>query len=274
MRTMSRLFLCLFCLALLLASGCGNVGRATVLANPAEPERKEGEAGYRMVLTIQDVEHAFRWCPPGTFMMGSPESERHRGNETHDQVTLPHGFWILETLVTQEMWKNVMQNNPSAFQGIRVLFKDTRQFPVENMSWNDCQEYIKKLNDLGIAPVGYRFSLPTEAQWEYACRAGKTTPYHFGDTLDKNKANYNNNIGRTTKVGSYPANAWGLYDTHGNLLWEWTSDLNAEGTYRVLKGGSWFNLNECRSAARGQVALSVQEGDFAWGLRLALVRAE
>jgi formylglycine-generating enzyme required for sulfatase activity len=210
MKTTSRIFLYLFWFTLSLASGYGNEGEATVQANFAEQERKAGE---RMVLTIKDVEYAFRWCPAGTFMMGSPQDESGRGiDETLHQVVLSCGFWLLETEVTQMMWANVMGNNPSQFKGMKQ--------PVERVSWNDCQEYIKKLNDLRVAPKGYRFSLPTEAQWEYACRAGTTTAYHFGNTFDGNKAN---NGGSTKDVGSYPANAWGLHDMHGNVL-EWCLD--------------------------------------------------
>jgi len=120
MKTTSRLFLlCLFYFALPLASGYGNEGEATTPANPAEQERKEGEAGYRMALTIKDVEYAFRWCPPGTFVMGITENER-RSVDADDmktqRVTLTRGFWMLETQVTQEMWESVMENNPSAFR--------------------------------------------------------------------------------------------------------------------------------------------------------------
>ena len=154
------------------------------------------------------------------------------------------------------------------------------------MSWSDCREYIKKLNDLGVAPAGFKFSLPTEAQWEYACRAGTTTAFNYGDTLDKDKANFGDMRGQTSKVGSYPANAWGLYDMHGNV-WELCLDWQgrnpggdvtdptgpSEGTHRVLRGGSWFNVNETRSASSGGVMPSIP-GDFAIGLRLVLVRAE
>ena len=280
MQTTFRLFiLCLFCLAVPLASGYGSEGEATVPANPAEQERKEGEAGYRMTLTIKDVEYAFRWCPPGTFMMGSPENEERRGSiEMQHQVTLTQGFWMLETQVTQAMWEGVRGNNPSFFKGAKL--------PVERVSWNACQEFIRRLNDLDIAPAGFKFSLPTEAQWEYACRAGTTTAFHFGDTLTHEQANFVDSRNRqTTEVGSYPANAWGLHDMHGNVL-EWCQDwlgaypsgavtdpTGATGLRRVVRGGGWNVLAAgCRSDRRSGYA-PWELGNLV-GFRLALVRAE
>ncbi|MGL6225053.1 MAG: SUMF1/EgtB/PvdO family nonheme iron enzyme, partial [Thermoguttaceae bacterium] len=132
----------------------------------AELARWQGKsAGERKVLTIKGVEYAFRWCPAGTFEMGSPTSEKDRGgDETQHQVTLSKGFWMLETEVTQEMWKSVMGSNPSGFKG--------KNLPVETVSWDDCQNFIKQLNN--SSPSGFKFSLPTEAHWEYACRAGTT----------------------------------------------------------------------------------------------------
>jgi tetratricopeptide (TPR) repeat protein len=109
------------------------------------------DAGKQMALKIKDVEYAFRFCPAGKFQMGE---------EGGHQVTLSKGFWMLETEVTQAMWESVMGNNPSDFKGAKL--------PVECVSWNGCQEFIKKLNDLKVAPAGFKFSLPTEAQWEYA----------------------------------------------------------------------------------------------------------
>ena len=171
-------------------------------------EEQKRQAGDRLVLPIKDVEYPFRWCPPGMFMMGSPTSETWRDeDETLHQVTLTHGFWMLETEVTQRMWEGVIGDNPSYFRGSKL--------PVETVFWNDCQKYIKKLNDLKVAPAGFKFSLPTEAQWEYACRAGTTTAYHFGNTLTKEQASIDGD--KPKDVGSYPANAWGLRDMHGNV---------------------------------------------------------
>ena len=254
----TKLFVALSCLLLFATTG---------FAQQPESERK---AGDRMVLTIKDVEYAFRWCPPGTFMMGSPESERgRRYNEPHHQVTLSRGFWTLETEVTQAMWTSVMGDNPSRFIGAN--------FPVEQVSWHNCQEYIGKLNELLAAtpgaPADFQFSLPTDVQWEYACRAGTTTAFHFGNTLTSEQANFGRNVGQTTAVRSYPANAWGLYDMHGNV-WEWCLDFcGDQATYRMLRGGSWLpDADVCRSALRHRHAPTIRDSRL--GFRLVLVHTE
>jgi formylglycine-generating enzyme required for sulfatase activity len=207
----------------------------------------------------------FVWIPPGTFMMGSAKEEKERKNdETQHKVTLTKGFYMGVYTVNQEEWKEVMGNNPSKFQGEKNL-------PVEQVNWNECQEFIKKLREKDKKP----YRLPTEAEWEYACRAGTTTPFYSGETLSTDQANYNGNYAygdgkkgiyraKTMPVGSFPANAWGLYDMHGNV-WQWCQDgldeypkkeatdpLGATGESRVIRGGSWIdNPLECRSAYRG-----------------------
>ena len=237
------------------------------------------KAGDRMVLKIKGVEYAFRWCPSGNFMMGSPQNERDRDdNEAQHQVTLTRGFWMLETEVTQEMWKGVTGSNPSHFKGDKL--------PVESVSWDDCQEFVEQLNRLKVAPAGFKFSLPTESQWEYACRAGTTTAYHFGNSLSAEQANFDGNVGQTRAVGSYPANAWGLRDMHGNV-WEWCLDWYDDypsgavadptgadkGSGRVLRGGSWgYYAGHCRSADRDGSVPSYRRRSY--GVRISLVRAE
>jgi formylglycine-generating enzyme required for sulfatase activity len=273
------------------------LGHAVTLNRRFEEMRRiqpsEHTAGERRVLTINGVEYAFRFCPPGTFAMGSPHDEANRQqNETQHQVTLTRGFWMLETEVTQLMWLSVMGNNPSRFQGANL--------PVEMVSWNDAQEYIEKLNDLAVAP-GFRFSLPTEAQWEYACRAGTITAFHFGNSLRQPRpplpagsrppargqplppalANFSGR--QTQEVGSYHANAWGLRDMHGNVA-EWVLDLLGEypvgavidpagtttGSNRVVRGGGWNNdAQDCRSARRDRLGPSRQNSST--GLRLVLI---
>jgi len=271
----------------------GAAGTAGLLGGAAVPEEAPPKpavpvAGDRMELTIKDVQYPFRWCPAGTFLMGSPPTEtERRDDETQHQVSLTRGFWMLETQVTQAMWEGVMGNNPYNFKGAKR--------PVENVSWNDCQEYIQKLNTISVAPTSYRFSLPTEAQWEYACRAGTTTPFNFGSVLNGDKANCNGNDpygtstegqywGKTSEVGSYPANAWGLFDMHGNV-WEWCSDWYgnypsdsatdpvgpSSGSDRVLRGGSWYyNAGDCRSALRG--SFDPSDRSYVNGVRLSLVQ--
>ncbi|MCR5165513.1 MAG: SUMF1/EgtB/PvdO family nonheme iron enzyme [Thermoguttaceae bacterium] len=234
-----------------------------------EAERKELErkGGPRKILTVDGIDYAFRWCPPGEFMMGSPEGEENRDDdETLHHVKLTYGFWMLETQVTQAMWRNVMGKNPSSFKG--------EQKPVEQVSWDDCQEFCRKLS----LELGQRVQIPTEAQWEYACRAGTTTEFNFGNILNGEDANCDGNypygtnikgpcLKQTVPVGSYAPNAWGLYDMHGNV-WEWCSDYYDENYYtisptddpentavslcRVFRGGSWrSDAVSCRSGYRG-----------------------
>jgi formylglycine-generating enzyme required for sulfatase activity len=170
----------------------------------------------------------FVWIPPGTFQMGSPkEEEGRRDNETQHKVTLTKGFYLGTYLVTQEQWQAVMGNNPSIGKGGKNL-------PVENVSWEDCQGFLQNMRK--GKDHGYR--LPTEAEWEYACRAGTTTPSHFGQAISLDRANFNGNypIGKgkigiahktTTPVGSFPSNKWGIYDMHVNV-WEWCADIYEE----------------------------------------------
>jgi len=207
------------------------------------------KAGDRKIWTADGIEYAFRWCPPGTFTMGSTKYD----NEKPHSVTLTKGFWMLETEVTQSMWESVMGNNPSYLKGA--------QNPVEQVSWTDCDSFCKKLS----SKLGVTVSLPTEAQWEYACRAGTTGAY-AGD-LDA-MAWYDKNSGRKTHpVRQKQPNKWNLYDMHGNV-WEWCSDWYGKdyytesptsdptgpnsGSYRVCRGGGWDDVAEiCRSAGRG-----------------------
>ncbi|MBE6425771.1 MAG: formylglycine-generating enzyme family protein, partial [Planctomycetaceae bacterium] len=221
-------------------------------------------AGERMVKTVNGIEYAFRWCPAGTFTMGSPSSEPDRySDETQHSVTLTRGFWMLETEVTQAMWKSVMGTYPSYFKGA--------QNPVECVSWDDCQEFCRKLS----SKLNEEVSLPTEAQWEYACRAGTTGAY-AGDLSEMGW--YDSNSGsKTHPVGQKKPNAWGLYDMHGNV-WEWCQDwygsystsptsdpcnLDSSDWDRVCCGGSWSsNARRCRSASRGRSAPDDRDNDL------------
>jgi formylglycine-generating enzyme required for sulfatase activity len=221
------------------------------LAAPAPPKREKN--------FTNGIGMKFVWVPPGTFLMGSPEGEKGRGeNETQHKVTLTRGFYMGVHLVTHEQWKTVMGTTPGRHDRKKDL-------PVETVSWDDCQGFLKKLREKD----GKTYRLPTEAEWEYACRAGTTTPYSFGVALSTRQANFGKfkkgaSPLATTPVGRYPPNAWGLYDMHGNL-WEWCQDWfgeyprkavvdpkgNERGVERVLRGGSWNDLaKSCRSANR------------------------
>ena len=205
--------------------------------------------------------------------MGSPQEEEGRGDdEIPHEVSFAHGFWLSDTACTQEVWKAVTGENPSHFKNEDDAIQE---LPVETVSFDDVQAFLTPLNErIG---KGATFSLPTEAQWEYACRAGTNTPFSFGNSISTDQANFNGvypDAGsakgeyrqRTVAVKSLPCNAWGLYQMHGNV-WEWCSDWYAEysqdhsvdpqgldsGSARVLRGGSCFNLaRDVRSACRNR----------------------
>jgi sulfatase modifying factor 1 len=240
--------------------------------------------------TIEGVTQRFRLIPPGTFMMGSPSDEIDRyHDEILHEVILTTEFCLAETACPQELWQAVMGSNPSRFKGTKR--------PVENVNWDECQEFIRRLNQK--EGTG-KYRLPTEAEWEYACRANTTTPFNTGDNLTTDQANYDGNypykdylngkyIGQTTPVGSYPPNAWGLYDMHGNVC-EWCSDWYDEkyyneckekgivenpqgpeiGSRRVLRGGGRFSTARfCRSAYRSAASPGSRRSSV--GFRLVFV---
>ena len=196
------------------------------------------------------------YVAPGSFTMGSPESEEDRfDNETQHRVTLTKGYWLGKYEVTQRQWGSVMGNNPSSSKG--------PDRPVENVSWEDCQRFIAKVDAEARRQFGGGARLPTEAEWEYACRAGTTGPYGGNGNLD-DMGWYGGNSGDTTHpVGQKLANAWGFHDMHGNV-WEWCQDWygayqgnendprgSASGVLRVLRGGGWCDdARDCRSAGR------------------------
>jgi formylglycine-generating enzyme required for sulfatase activity len=192
--------------------------------------------------------------PAGEFTMGSPANEDgHDDDEKQHPRVIRKPFYMGVTEVTQSQWQKVMGDNPSRFRGDAL--------PVECVSWEDCQQFVQKVGD------GMR--LPSEAEWEYACRAGSSSPFSFGANITPQQVNYYSaaeglDRERTVPVGSLPANAWGLHEMHGNV-WEWCEDVygaypdrgteaaNSDiGPYRVYRGGSWdFNSFSCRAAVRG-----------------------
>jgi formylglycine-generating enzyme required for sulfatase activity len=201
-------------------------------------------------------------APPGKFVMGSPGTEKKRVKNEGPlhEVTISKAFYVGVYEVTQEQYEAVMGANPSKFKGPKN--------PVEGVNWDDAVKFCQKLS----AKVGKTIRLPTEAEWEYACRAGSKTAFCNGDELEDLKkvgwCSYDGKWGsaQTTKpVGSFQPNAWGLYDMHGNV-WEWCSDWYAEtyadtgkvdpqgpesGKFRVIRGGVWNDFpHDCRSAKR------------------------
>jgi formylglycine-generating enzyme required for sulfatase activity len=232
--------------------------------------------------SIKKVIQRMRLILPGEFMMGSPANEPKRWEwEIHHKVMLTRSFWLADTACTQALWQAVMGKNPSYFKGA--------QRPVENVSWDNCQAFIERINAL---KPGLDLRLPTEAEWEYACRAGTRTPFWFGENITPEQVNYHGNYPyaggkkgkyreETVEVKSLPCNGWGLYQMHGNV-WEWCSDWFGDyptgsvidpggpsnGTHRVLRGGGWIYFGRyCRSADRLRDNPAIRLTDA--GLRLA-----
>ena len=209
--------------------------------------------------------------------MGSLDSEQDRGDdETQHRVTLTKAFWLGRTTVTQAQWRAVMESNPSHIKG--------EDLPVECVSWDDATEFCGKLNGEGLISSGWKFALPTEAQWEFACRAGTTGPY--GGDLDKMSWYFGNSGGMTRPVETKIPNAWGLYDLHGNVA-QWCADWYEEypagsvtdptgpstGSYRVFRGGSGILVGgDERSAYR--IRSEPGSPNNGMGFRVAAVPAE
>lgn len=243
--------------------------------------------------------------PAGKFVMGSPETEKDRGaDEARHEVVLTKPFYLGVHEVTQGQYEKVMGSNPSYFSARgggrqRVAGKNTADYPVEKVTWQQAVAFCQKLSaQPAEKTAGRTYRLPTEAEWEYACRAGSTTVFHYGDDLDSYKANFNGLIyaayGKagagpfyrsTVSVGSYKKNDWGLYDMHGNVQ-EWCQDWYsadgstkspktdptgpAQGTERVLRGGGWPHSGKAvRSAIRNK--LPPDEAHYSAGFRVVLV---
>ena len=227
-------------------------------------------AGQKVVL---------KYVPGGEFLMGSPADEAERQEaEKQVRVTLSSHYWMGETEVTQGQWEAVMGTTPAQQKAKGDASGDVNglgaDHPIYFVSHDDAEAFIGKLNAKSQPGSGWRWALPSEAQWERACRGGTETVFSFGNSLDSTQANFDGNnpygngkkgpyLEKTAAVKSYAANAYGLYDMHGNV-WEWCSDWYGEmipggvdpqgaktGSFRVFRGGSWASLGRnCRSAYR------------------------
>jgi formylglycine-generating enzyme required for sulfatase activity len=274
------------CVPVLVASvlvGCRGFEAVTVVDDPTE----RAVASVFAASKAGDKQEFFgvevRWCPPGTFMMGSPTDEvERRMPERQVEVTLTQGFWMSTHEATQGDWKRVMGELPGELTA-ELLEGDS--YPVGNVNFAECEAYCAKLTELahksGDLPTDWEFRLPTEAQWEYACRAGTTTATSFGDSLSSIQANFKGrpyngappgpSLNHAAKVGSYPANAWGLHDMHGNI-YEWTRDW----FHFRLPGGSDPDLRHAKATAtkseHGGISRVRRGGcwaDDGWALRTA-----
>ena len=285
MKRFLPLFTAFFVLLFLGAAFAGNrAGRAQFGAG--------SEAGEARTLTVGGIGYTFRWCPPGEFMMGSPETEEGRDpDEVPHKVQITRGFWLLETEVTQEMWESVMGTTIEEQRDLArgVFFAGTgAQFPVYYVNWDDASRFCGRLSEKS----GETILLPAEEEWEYACRAGTGTALYSGNMKILELCNapaldpiawYGGNSSAgytggdrdegyetrfwtarqywgkdagTHRVKGKKPNAWGLYDMLGNV-WEWCSDRYDEdgsaGLRRVYRGGSWISpARHCRSAVRGR----------------------
>ncbi|MGE4263141.1 MAG: formylglycine-generating enzyme family protein [Desulfovibrio sp.] len=271
--------------ALAIATANATVNATANATDNATAEAAEPNPGARW--TEPRTGMVFRWIPKGCFTMGSPKKEPGRQPDEGPQHRVcVSGFWLGETEVTQGQWTALMGKNPS-------LIKNGDDYPVDMISWDMAQTFVAALN----GPGGAGFRLPTEAEWEYACRAGTSSAYFYGEEISRDQASFDKRFSlpaeplvpkrksrrkkasakrpakiwanmHTNVVGSFPANAFGLHDMHGNV-WEWCQDVynreyyrrsprenprhDGEGTSRVLRGGSWVTKAETlRSANRSR----------------------
>ena len=233
------------------------------------------------------------WCPPGTFTMGSPVTESGRDADREDEhnVTLTKGFYLGKYEVTQAQYQAVMTGNTNSLSATPSQYGNNPNRPVEKVSWDDAQIFLTRLNAAeqaaGRLPAGWSYVLPTESEWEYACRAGTTTAYSWGNDINASVANYNQSINQTRDVSQYTANPWGFFDMHGNV-WEWTAiwyqaaypngtvtdpEGPASGSNRVVRGGSWADAGTyIRSSRRLHIGPDVRDSSL--GFRLCFKKAQ
>lgn len=282
------------------AQGTASIGGGALYAQSSRaasqrPNRREGLTTEPALVAAPTVRTPggieLVLIPAGSFMMGSADSaeDSDEGDERPvHQVRFKYSFYMSRYEVTQAQWRALMEINPSYFKG--------DDLPVERVKWSEAQEFIRRLN---AKHDGYIYRMPSEAEWEYACRAGTETPFSYGSSLSSALANFDGtqpyggaprglNREQTTPVGSFAPNAWGLYDMHGNVF-EWCEDkyhdsyddAPADGSawtrggvsnWRVLRGGSWFDgANALRSTSRERLYLDICDPFI--GLRLvALAR--
>jgi formylglycine-generating enzyme len=274
------------CFIIVLAAGLFGCQRANSVPPVNESTKEKAPSVFSGAKPGAEREVAgvkLRWCPAGRFTMGSPAGEpERRPGENQVQITLTSGFWMGQYDVTQGQWKRVVGELPG-----KLTAGDGDNFPVYNVNFAEAEEFCRKLTEQARAadelPTDWEFRLPTEAQWEYACRAGTTTATYCGDKLSSKQANFQGkpyngaeegpSLKRTAEVGAYPANAWGLCDMQGNVCqWcrDWyhaklpggtdpdlysaksTANVNGDGTIsRSRRGGCWADDGwACRSAFR------------------------
>ena len=276
---------------IILQTEAGDLSLEPIAKPPWASAMGRDQYGLFADLNLDAVTQRFRWINPGKFLMGSPIDEQQRlERETAHWVSLTQGYWLADTACTQALWQAVLPQSyrTAHFQGDRR--------PMERISWDDSQQFIEQLNRRSAQPDSTtgeaQFRLPTEAEWEYACRAGTTTPFSFGENITTEEVNYHGNYPSangpqgeyreaTMAVKSLPENPWGLFEMHGNVL-EWCQDwfddypqqgvVNPigpkEGSSRVIRGGSWLHLGcNCRSASRYCKEPDGRDADV--GLRLA-----
>jgi uncharacterized protein (TIGR02996 family) len=256
--------------------------------------RSEKSALYRQPRLVNSIGMQFQLIPPGTFLMGSPKNEKGRDDreEPEHEVTITRPFYLGIYPVTQRQWRAIAGSNPSWFSGTKKKIKGqrTHDLPVESVRWEEVLVYCQLLSELPAEEARWVYRLPTEAEWEYACRAGTRTAYGFGGDANRlgDYAWCGEWNGETHPVGQKRPNAWGLYDMHGNVC-EWCQDRydlypqtaqvdpkspaqvnpqTAEDMVRVIRGGSWKDEpGRCRSAARDWSATIYKQPTL--GCRLA-----
>ncbi|MBL1150786.1 MAG: formylglycine-generating enzyme family protein [Armatimonadetes bacterium] len=273
---------------ILLAHGGQGCGNRDSIVNRSDTNPRQSLTDFRGMRPGEKrriLEIEFCWCPPGQFVMGSPQSEQERRpGEDQVDVRISKGFWIAKFETTQSQWRKVFGELPGP---LTSELPAGDKYPVGNVNFAEAEGYCRKITELGHRsgelPKDWEFRLPTEAQWEYACRAGTTTATAFGNQLSSRQANFKGkpyngapagpSLGRAAEVGRYPANAWGLHDMHGNIF-EWCRDwyharlpggadpdlYDADETAqrsehgdisRVRRGGCWADDGwPCRSAFR------------------------